>query len=180
MSDHILDGLDLTGMTFPTKSLESELWQQKVPNFCPRCEEIRGNTDGGTPMNNGPQTLAFKSFGMCTECCAFQRDHPAETQENQAVFHSNQTELKKKSEESFRAHRFRVWLYEPNEKLCNAPFAESVTNVKFTKYPVPTPHALGVANYTIPFLTEEDAAQIVIILTSKGLNCWYGEINQGV
>lgn len=173
MTDHILDGYNLEGMTFPTKSRDSELWQAKVPNFCPKCEEIRADLSGGTPMANTPQTLSFKSFGMCTQCYLFQRDHPEEAEANSEAFQKKQAEIKEQKLEAFKAHRFRVYLLEVNERLPNSPYAASVTNTKFTKYPSKT--SKGVANHTIPLLTKEEAESIVETLLSKSLTCWYDD-----
>jgi len=176
---HILDGMNLEGMTFPTKGQESELWLAKVPNFCPKCEEIRGDTEsGGNALFGSTQTFAYKSYGMCIECYIFQRDHPESAQKNTEAFQKRKEEKERQKLESFKAHMYRVYLFEPNEMMPHSPYAVSVTKVAFTKYPSVTPK--GAANHTIPFLTKDEAERIVETLQSKQLTCWYEEMNHGV
>ena len=168
--DNIFEGFSLTGLNFPAKTQESDLYCQKIPTFCPKCEEIRG-AKSGCLIN----ALYWASFGMCELCYQFQRDHPEEAIENQKTFDKKQEEKRQAEIESAKAHCYRVFIFEPNEKLPTVPFATSVTNIKFTRYPSKT--SRGLANHSILLVTKEEAEKTLEILTKKDIICWYEKID---
>lgn len=173
MSDiKLIDNLNLEGITVPAKTPESELWLAKDPTFCPRCVEIRGEKDKASLLLDPPEILAWKSFGMCQLCYIFQRDNPELAKANQEKYKLEQEEKKRNQLADQKAHRFRVYFLD-NAKWPSSPFAESVTDEKFTRWPETT--ARGEANKSDRLFKEEDAKKIVEILLSKDLVAWYDD-----
>ncbi len=150
---------------------ESALWVGSVPNFCPRCEEIRGNIDGGTNMGRSVQALMWKSFGMCSECYMFQRDHPEDAKKNQQLFAERRAAKERAAIEAVEARRFRVYFLEVNERVRNTDFVNSICPIKFAKYP--DFHKRGLATKAKELVDEQRANEIVQLIKSKGIESWF-------
>jgi len=152
---------------------ESDLWRQKVPSFCPRCQEIRGVDEGGSNMASSTQALMWHSFGMCGECYLFNRDYPEQAEKNKKLFLERRAEKERKAVEAVSARRFRVYFLEVNEMLRNTDFINTLSTVKFAKYP--DFHKRGLATKAKDLIDEQRAKDLVKLIQDKGIESWYEE-----
>jgi len=163
-------------------SQESDLWRESVPRFCTRCEEIRGNMDGGSNLASSPQHLMWHSFKMCSECYVFQRDHPEEAAANMKRYAEDKAAREKAANEAVLAMRFRVYFLETNPALRNSDFVNSISPVKFNKFPgfIIRGKAEVYGTKSKVLVNEDKAKEVVELLKSKGLEAWYAEDIQAI
>jgi hypothetical protein len=150
---------------------ESLKWQGKIPTFCPKCEEIRGESP--TMLLSTTQGLMFRSFGMCSECYLLTRDHPEQAEENKKHYAEMMVIKKVAAIEAVKAKRFRVYFLDQNEKMSNSDYVNSISPVKFGKYP--NFHSRGLSCKSKERVREEEAEATIALLKLKNIEGWIEE-----
>lgn len=151
---------------------EKDEKKKKVPFFCPKCEEIRGVEGRGTVLSTHYEEMMWKAFEMCSACYVLTRDHPDQVEENKRQFEEKQQEKQRRVEEEVRSRRFRVFFLD-NDKFPASDFVNSISTVKFKKFP--STHSRGLATASRELLKKEIAEETVNLLISKDLTAWFEE-----
>ena len=144
------------------------------PYFCPKCLEIRGLEKRGTVLATPPESLAWKSFGMCSACHQFLRDYPEKAKENQISYFAEIERARIIAQDIKKEKKFRIYFLD--SKIGYSEFVNSLQKItKFGKYP--DFHTEGLVIKSKDKVNKNDAEKIINLLKSKDIESWCEEEN---
>jgi len=165
--------------------------QKSPPMFCTKCQEIRGVDDEDrTVMSSTPERLYWNSFEMCGQCYLFLRDYPLDVEVNRKSYQQKIKVKEEQIQKEIESRKFRVCFVEKSDKLLNSDFINSISKVKFRRYPQEIIDECKDFNRCPTFndwcnckgllitkskelVSEEIAKDVVIFIKSKGIYSWF-------